>query len=231
MKFDTNKAKGNSGLAAAIAYYSFKGYTVSIPLNDTQDYDLVIDDGANLYKVQVKATAQRTPEGYTAVNVCSSGGTNGSVYRRVRDTNVDLLFVFTELQEMYELPISAIHASAAIVLGPSKQKYRVDKVDTEYIHKLTTPKEIKALNYINCKRCGKLIDKKNESHMCLECFRKNQKEEGKPDKNVFINNLIENSFSDVSKMYNVSERTIRKWCKYFEIPSKRQDIIAQYKNQ
>ena len=43
MNFNTNKEKGNSGLGMAIAYFSSNGYTVSIPLNDTQDYDLVIE--------------------------------------------------------------------------------------------------------------------------------------------------------------------------------------------
>lgn len=41
MNFNTNKEKGISGLGIAIAYFSTNGYTVSIPLNDTQDYDLV----------------------------------------------------------------------------------------------------------------------------------------------------------------------------------------------
>ena len=56
MKFQTNKEKGNAGLAMAIAYFSTNGYTVSIPLNDTQDYDLVIEMDGNLSSVQVKAS-------------------------------------------------------------------------------------------------------------------------------------------------------------------------------
>ena len=48
MKFATNKEKGNTGLGIAIAYYSSNGYTVSIPLNDTQDYDLIIDKNNNI---------------------------------------------------------------------------------------------------------------------------------------------------------------------------------------
>jgi len=43
MNFKTNKEKGNSGLAMSIAYFTTNGYTVSIPLNDTQDYDLIIE--------------------------------------------------------------------------------------------------------------------------------------------------------------------------------------------
>ena len=33
----TNKQRGNCGLGIAIGYFSTNGYTVSIPLNDTQE--------------------------------------------------------------------------------------------------------------------------------------------------------------------------------------------------
>ena len=60
MIFKSNKEKGNDGLGIAIAYYSTNGYTVSIPLNDTQDYDLIVDKNNVLKKVQVKATSCKT---------------------------------------------------------------------------------------------------------------------------------------------------------------------------
>ena len=37
----TNKQRGNCGLGIAIGYFSTNGYIVSIPLNDTQDYDYI----------------------------------------------------------------------------------------------------------------------------------------------------------------------------------------------
>lgn len=43
MKIDTNKEKGNAGLSLGIAYFGSNGYTVSIPLNDTQWYDLIVE--------------------------------------------------------------------------------------------------------------------------------------------------------------------------------------------
>lgn len=49
MKFETNKEKGNSSLGIAIAYFSTNGYTVSIPLNDTQDYDLIVEKENKFY--------------------------------------------------------------------------------------------------------------------------------------------------------------------------------------
>ena len=51
MNFSTNKEKGNSGLGIAIAYFSSNGYTVSIPLNDTKDYDLIVDKNDVMQKV------------------------------------------------------------------------------------------------------------------------------------------------------------------------------------
>lgn len=35
------KEQGTIGLGKAIAYFTSRGFVVSIPLNDSQDYDLV----------------------------------------------------------------------------------------------------------------------------------------------------------------------------------------------
>lgn len=69
MKFITNKEKGNTGLGIAIAYYTSNGYVVSIPLNDTQDYDLIVEKDNKLSKIQVKATACKTKYGVYQVSL------------------------------------------------------------------------------------------------------------------------------------------------------------------
>ena len=76
MIFNTNKEKGNSGLGMAIAYFTTNGYTVSIPLNDTQNYDLVIEKNNKLETVQIKATGCKTKYGIYQVALKSCGGTN-----------------------------------------------------------------------------------------------------------------------------------------------------------
>lgn len=43
MIYETNKDKGRAGLSMAIAYFGCNGYTISVPLNDTQWYDLIIE--------------------------------------------------------------------------------------------------------------------------------------------------------------------------------------------
>ncbi|WP_426513126.1 group I intron-associated PD-(D/E)XK endonuclease [Dactylosporangium sp. McL0621] len=50
------KQQGDLGVAMAIAYYTRTGYAVSVPLTDNTRYDLIIDGGERLLRVQVKTT-------------------------------------------------------------------------------------------------------------------------------------------------------------------------------
>lgn len=50
---------GARALGRAISYFSSLGYTVSLPLIDAQSYDLIVDWGGKLYKVQCKWTANK----------------------------------------------------------------------------------------------------------------------------------------------------------------------------
>ena len=217
MKFTTNKEKGNSGLVAAIGYYGMLGYTISLPLNDTQDYDLIVDNGEKLLKVQVKATSQRSPQGYTIVTVCSTGGTKGAVYKTVKDTNIDILFVLTELQEMYEIPIEEITATKSLNLGPDRQCFRVDGVDTFYFLK---ERKICQEEKKFCTKCGTEVGHRNTTGLCLACANAKQRVvEDRPSKETLLAELKASNFTAVGRKYGVADNTIRKWCKYYDLPT------------
>lgn len=123
MKADTNKNKGKAGLALAIGYYGSIGYTVSLPLNDTQDYDLIVDDGQKLNKVQVRCTGQSNGFGGYHVSVRSCGGTKGTSYSHVKNTDIDFLFVVCTNGWMFEIPKKEITQSSTISLYDRKSKY------------------------------------------------------------------------------------------------------------
>ena len=125
MVFNTNKEKGNTSLGIAIAYYSSNGYTVSIPLNDTQDYDLIVDDGKNLKKIQVKSTAFKTKYGNYQVPLKSCGGTKGKTYKTVIETKIDELFILTEDLKMYAVPINEINNKSTLNICSKYEQYRV----------------------------------------------------------------------------------------------------------
>lgn len=126
MKFNSNKEKGNSGLGIAIAYYSANGYTVSIPLNDTQDYDLIVDKDNNLKKVQVKATSCKTKYDKYQVALKSCGGTKGETYKTVIDTNIDEIFIVTDKIDIFIIPIEKIRNKSTINLCEKYQRYRIE---------------------------------------------------------------------------------------------------------
>lgn len=125
MNFKTNKEKGNTSLGIAIAYYTSNGYTVSIPLNDTQDYDLIVDKDNILKKVQVKSTSCKTQYGNYQVALKSCGGTKGKTYKTVIETNVDELFILTEDLNMYILPIKEVVNKSTLNICGKYQKYKV----------------------------------------------------------------------------------------------------------
>ena len=125
MNFKTNKEKGNTSLGIAIAYYSSNGYTVSIPLNDTQDYDLIVDKDNVLKKVQVKSTACKTKYGNYQVALKSCGGTKGKTYKTLIDTNIDELFILTEDFNMYILPVEEIENKSTLNICEKYCKYKV----------------------------------------------------------------------------------------------------------
>ena len=123
--FKSNKEKGNAGLGIAIAYYSTNGYTVSIPLNDTQDYDLIVDKNNVLKKVQVKATSCKTKYNKYQVALKSCGGTKGETYKTIIDTKIDEVFIVTDTMEMFIIPIEEIKNKTTLNLCEKYEKNRV----------------------------------------------------------------------------------------------------------
>ena len=123
--FSTNKEKGNCGLGIAIAYFSSHGYTVSIPLNDTQDYDLIVDKENKIQKVQVKSTSCKTKYGVYQVALKSCGGTKGKMYKTLIETYVDILFVVTDVLDIYLFPINVIRNKSSLNLCKKYSQFKI----------------------------------------------------------------------------------------------------------
>lgn len=82
-----------------------------------------------------------------------------------------------------------------------------------------------------CVICGKLT--KNKFSCSVECehIRRTQKriekssiKLSKPNKEVLIQELKENTMVDIGRKYGVTDNTVRKWCKSYKLPYKKEDI-------
>lgn len=116
-----SKFQGNVGVGSAIAYFAERGYGISIPLTDCLPYDIVIDIGGKLKKVQVKTTAARSKYGIFVVDLRTNGGQSRLTKKLFDKSSVDFLFVLTENGTRYLVPSDSIGGIGGISLG---EKYR-----------------------------------------------------------------------------------------------------------
>jgi hypothetical protein len=118
--------QGMVGFTDAMAYFGAQGFDICVPLIDNQPYDLVVDDGAGLKKVQVKTTTHRSPYGRFVVKLATDGGNQSFHTRKAFDpTACDLLYVLTDDRERFLIPTKAISAKTTLNLGESMARYRV----------------------------------------------------------------------------------------------------------
>lgn len=121
--------QGNIGLGQAIAYYTYLGIPISLPLNDTQKYDLIIDRDNRLYRVSVKTTRFMEYGNYK-VALKNSGDSSGkSVIRNFDNTSCDLVFVYTKDGDMYEIPSDEIKVKTMITLNDDYEKFKVNYLE------------------------------------------------------------------------------------------------------
>lgn len=126
MLFDNainSKKQGDIGMCYAMAYYAKLGWTVSVPVTDSQDYDLVVDNGTRLFKVQVKTTKSISPSGNYIVSLRTIGGTGKC--KDFSENSSDLLFALTDSGDCYSIPKSEISAVSSVALGERYLPYRV----------------------------------------------------------------------------------------------------------
>jgi hypothetical protein len=92
MLFEMNrKEQGAIGVAKAVAYYGEHGYAVFVPVSDIRRYDLLIDDGRRIQRVEVKTTNRPNGE----VNLRTLGGNQSwsGVVKRLSSDDCDLVFL------------------------------------------------------------------------------------------------------------------------------------------
>ena len=99
------KIQGSIGLGQAIAYFTKLGYIVSVPLNDSQDYDLIVEIDNKLYKVQVKTVTYKNESGnYQPFIRKMCKNTKKSYIVAATDLEYDYLFITSSDLENWFIP-------------------------------------------------------------------------------------------------------------------------------
>lgn len=115
--------KGDIGESRAIYEYTKLGYVVSRTLFDSAKYDLVIDDGNGLIKVQVKTTTIQTGKNKNGwqVELRTATSSNRFFSHRTREDNdYDIIFVMTGDDRCWSIPMSCVDSKSGITVGNKK---------------------------------------------------------------------------------------------------------------
>ncbi len=122
-----SKKQGDVGLGMAIGWFCANGYTVSLPLTDSQEYDLIVDDG-DLQRIQVKTSRHKAPSGSWKVDLRTNGGnmTGAGKTTWIDKSKVDYLFIVTGDGSMYYLPVTLLdEKSNSLTIGNKYKEYQV----------------------------------------------------------------------------------------------------------
>jgi hypothetical protein len=127
--FYTNpKRQGNVGMAAAVYYFTKIGFNVSIPLTDSQEYDILVEDeDGKIYRIQVKTT-RYARNGIFECSLMVSGGNRTGIgkKRMISTSKVDLVYILCEDGTQYLLPTKVIFGKKNIALGADYRRFRVE---------------------------------------------------------------------------------------------------------
>jgi hypothetical protein len=109
----TTQRKGDIATARAVATFTEMGFDVALPLTESAAYDLVVDDGVNLQRVQCKFA------GGAQVDLRRiHSNSNGYVVKRTPANAYDWLYVLSQDDSEY-LIRECLAGRRAVNLNPS----------------------------------------------------------------------------------------------------------------
>jgi hypothetical protein len=125
LKQINSKRQGNVGIARAILWYTERGHIISLPLTDSQSYDLIVDENGILKRVQVKTATSKRYDSYI-VHLRSMSNVKGAKLRIkfLSEDDADLVFIATE-EDNYIIPIKIIAGMSMITLSHKYDEYRI----------------------------------------------------------------------------------------------------------
>lgn len=73
-----------------------------------------------------------------------------------------------------------------------------------------------------CSNCGAIISSK--AKLCPKCFNETRRIVSRPERNILKQEIRTTPFLQIGKKYGVTDNAVRKWCKFYNLPSKKKEI-------
>lgn len=122
------REQGDIGERSAAEWFTWQGGTVALPLGHSPDWDLVVELGDRVLRVQVKTSACFYNRRW-AVSVCTRGGNQSwnGLTKRFSASRCDLLFAHVGDGRRWLIPADRIEGGTAVMLGgPKYAPYEIE---------------------------------------------------------------------------------------------------------
>ena len=234
---DITKIKGNLVELQCIMKFMSMGFECSMPYGDSAKYDIIVDIGDELLRVQCKKSRWIDNKN-SIIFSCVSQTTNTQKTTRHSYTGKQIDYFATCWEDnVYLVPVDECSQSKSLRITPVTDKtpsnvnlaedYLVEKILGQFATQQPEDfeeqvpikiKEIGAVRRGTCPICGKPSSKEDEK--CLKCYLE-QKSAHIPTREELKVLIREHSFVEIGRMYNVSDNAIRKWCDKRNLPRKK----------
>lgn len=238
---DYTKFKGNlTELKCLIGFMSL-GFDCSIPYGDNSKYDMIVDTGDELLKIQCKSSCNPIRDGIRDLDafhfstITQTTNTKETIRKRYTDEQIDYFATCYE-DKIYIVPVEECSTDKTLRLKPPNSGSSAYNKAEDYLlenrlgHKIN-PKFVEDKNKEEiiepkvhvCHQCNSNLVSK-AGNLCVECASKNARKVERPSREGLKELLRLKSFVEIGKIYGVSDNAVRKWCKTYNLPTKMSDI-------
>lgn len=210
---------------------------VSIPYGNSGRYDCILDIEGDLYKIQIKSVNQINEDTIIVPFANSRMSAEGAIKKEYTSDEVDYIGIVYNYN-LYLFPCDMASKSLTVRLSNQNLKtnshyledYRIDKIlniDLKtWVQLKEETRETKGENVNSpqhkCIYCNSPVY--NKDSMCINCARLASRKVERPTREELKDLIRKNSFSSIGKKYSVTDNSIRKWCKTYNLPFRVQDI-------
>lgn len=233
---------GNLNELLCLSKFIELGYECSIPYGNGAKYDFIADVNGKMLRIQCKSSSRvrssTRPGEYDEAFSFTTSATTTNTQKTTRHlydkTQIDYFATSFEGQ-IYLIPVEECSTAKTLRLKPpSNNNKNYNKAEDYEIEKIIPPSD--ELNKskeeflqrmenlqnktieLHCKNCNAVITKYSLSGLCSKCQSISTRKVTRPTRNELKQLIKTYPFTQIAKMYNVSDSAIRKWCKAENLP-------------
>jgi len=245
---EKTQIQGNLVELQCIMKFMTMGFECSVPYGNQAKYDILVDTSKEILRIQCKKSHWADDRNSITFSCCSSTTNTQKTTRHYYTSNDIDYFATCWEDNVYLIPVEECSTTKSLRITPKTNKtppnvnmaedYLVEKIlghlsqyqESDFEEQL--PIKIKKLGTLashQCIDCGAPVYK--EGARCVSCHNIFQRKVAdRPSRSQLKELIRQKPFTEIGKLYSVSDAAIRKWCDAYSLPRKKSDI-KKYSNE